>query len=81
MVNNALWVLQMERGKEEIGGRDYNYDNEDEGDRDRDCKVGQPLDCELDNVMNVLVHNMTEEFGFAPCDTYRGIFHPSHLKM
>lgn len=58
VVDDVLQVLQMEKGEEEIGGGDYSDDNNNgEGDHNGDCKVGQPLDCELDDVMKVLVHN------------------------
>lgn len=39
-------------------------------------EVGQPpaLVRTVDNALKILVHNATEEFGFAPRDVYDGVF-------
>ena len=44
--------------------------------------LGQPptLEDEVENALQLLVLNSTEEFGFAPRDVYEGIFSPIDIK-
>ena len=59
---NALKILQMAREAEK---------NEDE-DRGKAGQPQAPVDI-MDNALNILVHNATEEFGFIPRVVYSGI--------
>ena len=85
-IDAALEVLRMEREKEKVVEAEENKDRDEMGDdisasatdQDEDMvdEAGQPrapMD-NVDNAFKILVHNATEEFGFAPRDVYNGVF-------
>ncbi len=77
-INTVLKVLQMKREQEKAETEDHNMDtrasaiNQDGNMAD---KVGQAPVGNVDNVLKVLVHNATEEFGFAPHDVYNRVLY------
>jgi len=84
-IDAALEVLQMERKREaeteETGGEGRNGvgDGITASATDQDEIMGEagqlpaPEEITVDNVLKILVHNATEEFGFAPRDVYEGV--------
>ena len=82
MIDAALEVLQVEREKVmEVEEEDCSELGNDSGAlvmdiTDETDQLQAPADKLVDNALEVLVHNATEEFGFAPRDVYRGIFDP-----
>ena len=79
-IDTALEVLQTAREAEKVVEAEKNEDREEMGNGDRAGdmidEVGQPLALvgTVDNALKILVHNATEEFGFAPRDVYGGVF-------
>jgi len=91
-IDAALEVLRMEREKEKVVEAEENEDRDEMGndisasatDQDEDIvdEAGQPrapID-NVDNALKILVHNATEEFGFAPRDVYNGVFRLSQTR-
>ena len=80
VIDAVLKVLQMERERRkadvrQTGEEDCNKMDDSIGasaaDKDEDM-VDTPVD-EVGNALRILVHNATEEFGFAPRDVYNGV--------
>jgi len=87
-IDAVLEVLRMEREKVKVMEAEENEDRDEMGDdisasatdQDEDMvDEAGPMD-NVDNALKILVHNATEEFGFAPRDVYNGVFRLSQTR-
>ena len=71
-IDAVLKVLQTKREKEDRDGISASATDQDKNMVD---EAGQPQAWagKVDSALEILVHNATEEFGFAPRDVYNGV--------